>query len=48
VRQTEQLKTLGAKAAKSLPNSLLEQAGEEPPASDQTLRLPSRPTGVNS
>ena len=29
IRQAEQLKTLGAKAAKSLPNTLLEKAGEE-------------------
>jgi DNA recombination protein RmuC len=29
IRQAEQLKTLGAKAAKSLPNALLEKADEE-------------------
>jgi len=29
IRQAEQLKTLGAKAAKSLPNTLLEKADEE-------------------
>jgi DNA recombination protein RmuC len=40
VRQAEQLKALGAKAAKSLPNTLLEKAGEEPPATNPTLRLP--------
>jgi DNA recombination protein RmuC len=36
VSQTEKLKQLGAKAAKSLPNALLEKAGEE----DSTPRLP--------
>lgn len=40
VRQTEILKGLGAKAAKSLPNALLEKASEETPASDATLHLP--------
>jgi DNA recombination protein RmuC len=40
VSQTEKLKQLGAKAAKSLPNALLEKASEEAPASDLTLRLP--------
>jgi DNA recombination protein RmuC len=34
IRQTEQLKTLGAKAAKSLPNALLEKASEETPPTD--------------
>jgi DNA recombination protein RmuC len=38
VRQAEQLKTLGVKAAKSLPSTLLEKAGEE----DSTLRLPPK------
>jgi DNA recombination protein RmuC len=42
VSQTEKLKQLGAKAAKSLPNALLEKASEETPASDSTLRLPPR------
>ena len=41
VSQTEKLKQLGAKAAKSLPNTLLEKAGEEKAAADSTLRLPS-------
>ena len=41
VRQAEQLKTLGAKAAKSLPNALLEKANEEIPATNPKLRLPS-------
>jgi len=40
VSQTEKLKQLGAKAAKSLPNMLLEKASEEAPASDSTTRLP--------
>jgi DNA recombination protein RmuC len=40
VSQTEKLKQLGAKAAKSLPNALLEKANEETQASDSTLRLP--------
>ena len=40
VSQTEKLKQLGAKAAKSLPNALLEKASEETPTSDSTLRLP--------
>jgi DNA recombination protein RmuC len=40
VSQTEKLKQLGAKAAKSLPNALLEQASEETPLTDSTLRLP--------
>jgi DNA recombination protein RmuC len=40
VSQTEKLKQLGAKAAKSLPNVLLEKAGEEKTAADPTLRLP--------
>ncbi|MGA2801972.1 MAG: DNA recombination protein RmuC [Verrucomicrobiota bacterium] len=40
VRQAEQLKTLGVKAAKSLPNALLEKANEEIPAINPKLRLP--------
>jgi DNA recombination protein RmuC len=40
VSQTEKLKQLGAKAAKSLPNALLEKASEETPSADSTLRLP--------
>jgi DNA recombination protein RmuC len=40
VSQTEKLKQLGAKAAKSLPNALLEKASEETPLTDTTLRLP--------
>lgn len=40
VSQTEKLKQLGAKAAKSLPNTLLEKASEETPPTDSTLRLP--------
>lgn len=40
VSQTEKLKQLGAKAAKSLPNVLLEKASQETPAPDSTLRLP--------
>jgi DNA recombination protein RmuC len=40
VSQTEKLKQLGAKAAKSLPNALLEKASEETLPSDSTLRLP--------
>jgi DNA recombination protein RmuC len=40
VSQTEKLKQLGAKAAKSLPNALLEKANEETPSSDSTLHLP--------
>jgi len=40
VSQTEKLKQLGAKAAKSLPNVLLEKAGEEKTTADPTLRLP--------
>jgi DNA recombination protein RmuC len=41
VSQTEKLKQLGARAAKSLPNALVERANEEPPSTDSTLRLPS-------
>ncbi len=40
VSQTEKLKQLGAKAAKSLPGALLEKADEETPGSNATLRLP--------
>jgi DNA recombination protein RmuC len=40
VSQTEKLKQLGAKAAKSLPNALLEKANEEIPATNPKLRLP--------
>jgi DNA recombination protein RmuC len=40
VSQTEKLKLLGAKAAKSLPNALLEKISEGAPASDSTLHLP--------
>jgi DNA recombination protein RmuC len=40
VSQTEKLKQLGAKAAKSLPNALLEKANEETLPTDSTLRLP--------
>jgi DNA recombination protein RmuC len=40
VSQTEKLKQLGAKAAKSLPNALLEKANEEMPAINPKLRLP--------
>ncbi len=40
VNQTEKLKQLGAKAAKSLPNALLEKASEETSPFDATLRLP--------
>jgi DNA recombination protein RmuC len=40
ISQTAKLKQLGAKAAKSLPNALLEKASEEPPPLDTTLRLP--------
>ncbi|MGA3284609.1 MAG: DNA recombination protein RmuC [Verrucomicrobiota bacterium] len=40
VSQTEKLKQLGAKAAKSLPNALLEKASEDTPPTDSTLRLP--------
>jgi len=40
VSQTEKLKQLGAKAAKSLSNALLEKANEETPPADSTLRLP--------
>jgi DNA recombination protein RmuC len=40
VSQTEKLKQLGAKAAKSLPNALLEKASEEKTVADSTLRLP--------
>jgi DNA recombination protein RmuC len=41
VSQTEKLKQLGAKAAKSLPNALLEKANEEISATNPKLRLPS-------
>jgi DNA recombination protein RmuC len=40
VSQTEKLKQLGAKAAKSLPNALLEKASEETLPADSALRLP--------
>lgn len=40
VSQTEKLKQLGAKAAKSLPTTLLEKASEETPSTGSTLRLP--------
>ena len=40
VSQTEKLKQLGAKAAKSLPNALLEKANEEISATNPKLRLP--------
>jgi DNA recombination protein RmuC len=40
IRQTEQLKTLGAKASKSLPTTLLEKAGEEISASASPPELP--------
>ena len=40
VSQTEKLKQLGAKAAKSLPNALVERANEEAPSVDKILRLP--------
>ena len=40
VSQTEKLKQLGAKAAKSLPNAMLEKADEEIPAANPKLRLP--------
>jgi DNA recombination protein RmuC len=42
ISQTEKLKQLGAKAAKSLPNTLLEKASEEITSSDTTLRLPPK------
>lgn len=42
VSQTEKLKQLGAKAAKSLPNALLGKADEEIPGSNPILRLPPR------
>jgi DNA recombination protein RmuC len=40
ISQTEKLKQLGAKAAKSFPNALLEKASEETLPADSTLRLP--------
>ena len=40
VSQTEKLKQLGAKAAKSLPNALVEKANDETPSVDKILRLP--------
>jgi DNA recombination protein RmuC len=40
VSQTEKLKQLGAKAAKSLPGVLLEKSEIEAPVSDAALRLP--------
>lgn len=40
VSQTEKLKQLGARAAKSLPNALLEKASEETLPTDSRLRLP--------
>jgi DNA recombination protein RmuC len=40
VSQTEKLKQLGAKAAKSLPNALVERANDETPSVDKILRLP--------
>ena len=40
ISQTEKLKHLGAKAAKSLPNALLEKADEETPVINPKLRLP--------
>jgi DNA recombination protein RmuC len=40
VSQTEKLKQLGAKAAKSLPNALVEKANEDPTSHDLKLRLP--------
>ena len=40
ISQTEKLKHLGAKAAKSLPNALLEKADEEIPVINPKLRLP--------
>ena len=42
ISQTEKLKQLGAKAAKSLPNALLEKADEEIPATNPKLRLPPK------
>ena len=41
VRQAEQLKTLGAKAAKSLPNALLEKANEDDSETNPTPQLPA-------
>jgi DNA recombination protein RmuC len=40
VSQTEKLKQLGAKAAKSLPNTLLDKASGETPGSGPTSQLP--------
>jgi DNA recombination protein RmuC len=40
VSQTEKLKQLGAKAAKSIPITLLEKSSEETLPTDNTLRLP--------
>ena len=40
VSQTEKLKQLGAKAAKSLPTALVERANDETPSVDKILRLP--------
>jgi len=40
ISQTEKLKYLGAKAAKSLPNALVEKADEEIPVVNPKLRLP--------
>jgi len=40
ISQTEKLKQLGAKAAKSIPNVLLEKAETETPALNPKLRLP--------
>lgn len=40
ISQTEKLKQLGAKAAKSLPNAMLEKADEEIPGPNLKLRLP--------
>ncbi len=45
VSQTEKLKQLGARAAKSLPNALLEKASEDAPPTDSTLRLPPKAQG---
>lgn len=41
ISQTEKLKQLGAKAAKSLPSTLLEKAGDDSQRADSMTRLPS-------
>jgi len=40
IRQTEQLKALGARASKALPDTLIEKANEESPSSDSPLLPP--------